>query len=32
MRGFWQVADDALVGKSVEKLVEYIEDQIVLGH
>lgn len=32
MRGFWQVADDALVGKSLEKLLEYIDNQIVLGH
>lgn len=31
MRGFWQVADDALVGKSIEKLLEYIDNQIVLG-
>lgn len=30
MRGFWQVADDALVGKSVEKLLEYIDNQTVL--
>lgn len=31
MRGFWQVADDALVGKSVDKLIEYIDNQIILG-
>jgi hypothetical protein len=31
MRGFWQVADDALVGKSVDKLLEYIDNQIILG-
>ena len=31
MRGLWQVADDALVGKSLEKLLEYIDNQIVLG-
>ncbi len=32
MRGFWQVADDALVGKSTEKLIEYIDNQIVIGN
>jgi hypothetical protein len=31
IRGFWQVADDALVGKSIEKLLEYIDHQILLG-
>jgi len=31
MRGFWQIADDALVGKSLEKLLEYIDNQILLG-
>lgn len=31
MRGFWQVTDDALVGKSIEKLIEYIDNQIVIG-
>lgn len=31
MRGFWRVADDILVGKSVQKLVEYIESQILIG-
>ena len=31
MRGLWQVADDMLVGKSVEKLIEYIDNQILLG-
>jgi hypothetical protein len=31
MRGFWQVADDALVGKAIAKLIEYIEHQILLG-
>jgi hypothetical protein len=31
MRGFWQVADDLLVGKSIEKLLTYIDTQIVLG-
>lgn len=32
MRGFWQVADDTLVGKSIEKLIEYIDNQIVIGN
>jgi len=32
MRGFWQAADDALVGKSIERLIEFIDNQIVLGH
>lgn len=32
MRGFWQVADNALVGKSIKKLIEYVENQILLGH
>jgi hypothetical protein len=32
MRCFWQVADDALVGKSIEKLLEYIDNQIILGY
>ncbi len=31
MRGFWQAAEDALVGRSVDKLLEYIENQIILG-
>ncbi len=31
MRGFWQVADDASVGISIRKLIEYIENQILLG-
>jgi hypothetical protein len=30
VRGFWQVADDALVGKSIGRLIEYIDNQIVL--
>jgi len=30
MRGFWQVADDALVGKSIGRLIEYIDNQVVL--
>jgi hypothetical protein len=32
MRGLWQTADDVLVGKSVEKLIEYIDNQILLGN
>lgn len=32
MRGFWQVADDAVVGKATHKLIEYIEHQIVMGY
>jgi len=28
IRGFWQVASDSLVGKSIAKLIEYIENQI----
>jgi hypothetical protein len=32
MRGFWQVADDVLVGKSINKLIDYIDNQILLGH
>ena len=32
MRRFWQVADNATVGKSIERLIAYIEAQIFLGH
>ncbi len=32
IRGLWQVADDALVGRSVEKLLEYVDNEILLGH
>jgi len=32
MRGFWRVAGDILVGRSIEKLVDYIETQILLGN
>lgn len=32
MRGFWQVGDDAVVGKSIEKLLAYIDTQILLGN
>ena len=31
MRGFWQAANDALVGKSIEKLIGNIDTQILLG-
>ena len=31
LRGFWQVADDSLVGRSIDKLIEYIQTQILLG-
>lgn len=31
MRGFWMKADNVLVGKSILKLVEYIETQILIG-
>jgi hypothetical protein len=31
MRGFWQVAEDASVGNSIDKLLEYIDHQILLG-
>lgn len=31
MRGFWQAADDALVAKSISKLLAYIDTQIVIG-
>lgn len=30
MRGFWLKADDKLVGKSIAKLIEYIETQILI--
>jgi len=32
LRGLWQAADDTLVGKSIDKLIEYIDNQIVLGN
>jgi hypothetical protein len=32
LRGFWQTADDTLVGKSIDKLIEYIDNQILLGN
>lgn len=31
LRGFWQTADDTLVGRSIDKLIEYIDNQILLG-
>ncbi|MBK8296857.1 MAG: TIGR02391 family protein [Saprospiraceae bacterium] len=31
VRGFWLNADDKIVGKSIVKLIEYIENQINLG-
>ena len=30
MRGFWKVADDSLVGKSIVELIAYIESQLLL--
>jgi hypothetical protein len=30
LRGFWQVADDPLVAESIEKLIAFIETQILL--
>lgn len=32
VRGFWKVADDKLVGKSILKLIEYIRTQIVVDN
>ena len=32
IRGFWQVASDSLVGKSVIKLIEYIENQFLIDN
>lgn len=31
MRGFWKVADNKTVGRSILKLIEYIEAQILIG-
>lgn len=31
LRGLWASADDNLVGKSILKLIEYIDNQIILG-
>ncbi|MBU0546291.1 hypothetical protein KKA13_03495, partial [Patescibacteria group bacterium] len=30
IRGFWSVANDKLVGKSILKLIEYIEAQLLI--
>ena len=30
MRGFWKVADDKLVARSINELIDYIENQILL--
>ena len=32
MRGFWQVADNFLVAKSIEQAIEYLENQILIGY
>lgn len=32
IRGFWQVAEDLAAGKSIAKLIEYIENQILIGN
>ena len=31
MRGFWQSSDNALIGKSIQQLLNYIDTHIVLG-
>lgn len=31
LRGLWQVADSDLVGRSIRKLLEYIENQVLIG-
>ena len=31
LRGFWQIADNSLAGRSIAKLIEYIDTQIILG-
>jgi hypothetical protein len=31
LRGFWQIASDAMVGRSIEKLIAYINTQILIG-
>src|SRR4051794_7032515 len=31
LRGFWKASDDVLAGKTIDKLIEYIESQILLG-
>src|ERR1035437_9230545 len=32
IRGFWQIAENPMVGKSIHKLIEYLENQILLGN
>ena len=32
MRGFWREANDDLVGRSIHELIEYIENQMLLGN
>jgi len=32
LRGFWQTANNELVGKSIIKLIDFIDHQILLGH
>lgn len=32
LRGLWQAGDDGLVGKSIDKLIDYIDNQIVIGN
>ena len=32
LRGFWQAANNELVGKSIIKLIDFIDHQILLGH
>ena len=32
MRGFWQAGDDATVGKSIGKLLGYVDTQILLAN
>jgi hypothetical protein len=32
LRGLWQASDDTLVGKSIDKLIEYIDNQVLLGN
>ena len=31
LRGLWQIGDDALIGESIDKLLEYIDNQIAIG-
>jgi hypothetical protein len=32
LRRLWQASDDTLVGKSIDKLIEYIDNQVLLGN